>query len=510
MKKIYNILALAAVTTGLSSCVNNWLDQTPSNGTPTSSAITNYNDARTAMYGMYDGLQGNSTYTQYYAARMFYYGDVRGDDMQARTQGMRTSSCYEMRYTADDAPNMWNIQYNVIRRANRLIEAVDNKTITDAENFQAELANIYNQAKVIRALVHFDLVKVYGMPYTYDEGASLGVPFVDKPLDRDAQPGRDKVADVYAKVVADLNNAIDSEALTVSKKAGEKQGYIDLWAAKALLCRVYLYMNKNQEAFDLAKEIINDSPYELWTPEQYAEAWDKQDPNHTKEMIFELINNGSDDWADREGIGYLLNEQGYADAICTKSFVDMLAQDPSDVRLDVILPVQLKTDDSGKPTDMYKTYGDNRIFINKFPMGSLGDMRLNNLPILRLSEVYLNAAEAAAKLNDKASTVKYLNEIIKNRTDDTKQLVTESTATLERVLLERRKELVGEGQRFFDAMRNNETITRYTNEDEKGWHYSINKESQVFDRSYFRAILPIPVSETNANPILKAQQNPGY
>ena len=42
MKKIYNILALAAVTTGLSSCVNNWLDQTPSNGTPTSSAITNY------------------------------------------------------------------------------------------------------------------------------------------------------------------------------------------------------------------------------------------------------------------------------------------------------------------------------------------------------------------------------------------------------------------------------------------------------------------------------------
>lgn len=244
MKKIYNILALAAVTTGLSSCVNNWLDQTPSNGTPTSSAITNYNDARTAMYGMYDGLQGNSTYTQYYAARMFYYGDVRGDDMQARTQGMRTSSCYEMRYTADDAPNMWNIQYNVIRRANRLIEAVDNKTITDAENFQAELANIYNQAKVIRALVHFDLVKVYGMPYTYDEGASLGVPFVDKPLDRDAQPGRDKVADVYAKVVADLNNAIDSEALTVSKKAGEKQGYIDLWAAKALLCRVYLYMNK--------------------------------------------------------------------------------------------------------------------------------------------------------------------------------------------------------------------------------------------------------------------------
>lgn len=160
--------------------------------------------------------------------------------MQARTQGMRTSSCYEMRYTADDAPNMWNIQYNVIRRANRLIEAVDNKTITDAENFQAELANIYNQAKVIRALVHFDLVKVYGMPYTYDEGASLGVPFVDKPLDRDAQPGRDKVADVYAKVVADLNNAIDSEALTVSKKQVKNKA-ISIYGQLKLCCAECIY-----------------------------------------------------------------------------------------------------------------------------------------------------------------------------------------------------------------------------------------------------------------------------
>ena len=50
---------------------------------------------------------------------------------------------------------------------------------------------------------------------------------------------------------------------------------------------------------------------------------------------------------------------------------------------------------------MYCTVGfhyQNPIFINKFPLGALGDMRLANLPILRLSEVYLNAAEAAAKL----------------------------------------------------------------------------------------------------------------
>ncbi len=508
MKRIYNILALGIITAGLSSCVNNWLDQNPSNGTPTGSAITNYNDARTAMYGMYDGLQGNSDYTQYYAARMFYYGDVRGDDMQARTQGMRTSSCYEMRYTVDDAPNMWNIQYNVIRRANRLIEAVDNKTITDAEDYQDALADIYNQAKVVRALVHFDLVKVYGMPYTYDNGASLGVPFVDKPLGRDALPGRDKVSEVYAKITKDLEDAINSEALTISKKAGGKQGYIDLWAAKALLCRVYLYMNKNQEAFDLAKEIIKDSPYKLWTINQYAEAWDKQDPNHTQEMIFEIINNGSDDWADREGIGYLLHEDGYADAICTKSFVDMLQSDPEDVRNDVVLPVMYDE-------DLYAVYGENPIFINKFPLGALDDMRLANLPILRLSEVYLNAAEAAAKLGGtaKAEGIDLLNKLLENRTTAVTAKVPATIADdefLSRVLIERRKELVGEGQRFFDAMRNDEKIIRYTNEADQGWHYSLIKESQSFDRTYTKVLLPIPVSETNVNPTLKAQQNPGY
>lgn len=508
MKKIYNILAIATAIVGLSSCVNDWLDLDPSNGTPTGSAITNYNDAKTAMYGMYDGLQGNSTYTQYYAARMFYYGDVRGDDMQARDQGMRSSSCYEMRYTADDAPNMWNVQYNVLRRANRLIEAVDKNQIADVDDYEAAVADIYNQAKVVRALVHFDLVKVYGMPYTFDNGASKGIPIVTTPLERDALPKRNTVAEVYNQITNDLTEAINSNALTVSQRAGSKQGYIDQWAAKALLCRVYLFMNKNAEALALAEDIVENSPYRLWTRDQYAEAWDKQSGSHTQEMIFELINNGTDDWADREGIGYLLNEQGYADAICTRSFVDMLEEDENDIRKDVILPVEYDE-------DLYKIYGENRIFVNKFPLGSLGDMRLANLPILRLSEVYLNGAEAAAKLggDSKSKGIALLNKLIENRTTTETKKVSASISDddlLKRTLLERRKELVGEGQRFFDAMRNNETVVRYTSEAEQGWHYSLIKEAQSFDRTFTKAILPIPISETNANPVLKGEQNPGY
>ena len=178
MKKIYKSLVFTMATIALTSCVIDWLDLTPSDSIPSNSAITNYNDAKTALYGMYDGLQGNSTYTQYYASRMFYYGDVRGDVFLLRTQGLRSS-----------------------------------------EKNQANVNNIYAQAKSVRAFVHFDLVKVYGMPYSFDNGASMGVPIVTTPIDplnASAIPGRNTVAEVYTQIVKDIPEAIDSQALNVS------------------------------------------------------------------------------------------------------------------------------------------------------------------------------------------------------------------------------------------------------------------------------------------------------
>lgn len=199
MKRINKILMASMLAVILSSCGNNWLDMSPSDSLPSDKAITTYNDASVALTGIYDGLQGASDRVSYYAARMFYYGDVRADDMQARTQGMRSSSCYEMRYTLDDAPNMWTIPYNVIRRANQLIDAIDQNKITDAT--EAQLKNLKAEALTIRALVHFDLVRIYGKPYNVDNGASLGVPVVTKPLEMDELPGRNTVAEVYTQVI---------------------------------------------------------------------------------------------------------------------------------------------------------------------------------------------------------------------------------------------------------------------------------------------------------------------
>ena len=72
----------------------------------------------------------------------------------------------------------------------------------------------------------------------------------------------------------------------------------------------------------------------------------KDDKNHSNEMLFELSVTNSQDWNDREGIAYMYAENrpdvpGYGDVCATKSFVELLAEDPQDVRANVFLAHQL-------------------------------------------------------------------------------------------------------------------------------------------------------------------------
>ena len=494
MKKIYKSITLGLMLVALSACGNNWLNLDPSTSVPSDKAITDYYSATVALNGLYDGIQGSSSRVEYYGARMFYTGDVRGEDMQARAQSLRTSSTYEMKYVLDNAPVIWEIPYNVIRRANRIIQAVEENKIPDATVDQ--LNGLKSEALAIRALVHFDLCKLYGAPYGVDSGASLGVPVVLTPLELNALPKRSTVSEVYDQVISDLKESLDLGGLKTTKN----YGYVNSWYVKSLLSKVYLYKEDNTQALALAEDVLKNSPYELWTAEEYVDGWNTKDTGR-KEMLFEVINKNSSDWTDREGIAYLMYEEGYADLIATQSFINMLGSDPDDVRNGILIAPQTNE-------DLIEQYGKTPVFVNKFPKAN-GDVRLNSLPMMRLSEVYLIAAEAAAKLgiSDKAAT--YLN-VIHLRANPAASPVSQADATLARISIERRKELVGEGQRFFDAMRNNETVVRYTNQNDMQLHYILIPESQKFDRTYFRTLLPIPVSEVNVNPNLRGQQNPGY
>lgn len=495
-------MGCAILAASLSSCVNDWLDVAPSDGTDADAALTSSSDLDAARTGMYKALKGNSSFVDYYGQQFFVYGDVHaGDDYQYNNIGgsNRASFYYDMNYQTASEFNTstvsWQSPYVVIGRANRIIAAAEGGKLSDAVEAKAKIEQYAAESKVLRALAHFDLVRIYGKPYTEDQGASLGVPLVTGVLESNAKPARSTVAEVYTQVVKDLTEAISSNALATETKPG----YVSVWGAKAILSRVYLNMGDYANALSVAEDIIKNSGAALWTRDQYLKAWDASTPNES-EFLFRLNVAGSDDNNDLNGIGNLQQRDGYKEMVATKKFVDMLTSDPKDVRNDMFLPATA-------PKEV-EAYGTNKVFLNKL-RGQGGNLRnVTIVPIIRLSEVYLTAAECAFRNNDKTKAVEYLNDLVKNRTTTKASLATVDNITLERILIERRKELIGEGQRYFDALRNNETITRYTSEADKGWHKTLSKEAQSFNRDFYKAIAAIPQAEINANPNIK--QNTGY
>ena len=495
-------MGCAILAASLSSCGNDWLDVAPSDGADADAALTNSSDLAAARTGMYKALKGTSNMVDYYGQQFFVYGDVHaGDDYQYNNVGgsNRASFYYDMNYqTASEFNSQtvsWQSPYVVIGRANRIIEAAESGKLSDVAENGATINQYAAEALVLRALAHFDLVRIYGKPYTKDQGASLGVPLVTTVLESSAKPARSTVSEVYTQVVKDLTNAINSGNLAKESEPG----YVSVWGAKAILSRVYLNMGDYANALATAEDIIKNSGAALWTRDQYFKAWDASTPNES-EFLFRLNVSGSTDNNDLNGIGNLQGRDGYKEMVATKSFVDMLSADANDVRNLVFLPATADKE--------VAAYGDNKVYLNKL-RGQGGNLRnVTIIPIIRLSEVYLTAAECAFRTNDKAKAAEYLNDLVKNRTTTASALATESDITLDRILIERRKELIGEGQRYFDALRCNQKIVRYTSDADKGWHKTLSKEAQSFDCDYFKAIAAIPQAEINANPAIK--QNDGY
>lgn len=484
----------------LSSCTKDVLDKTPTNALLSSAAITNYSEAIVALTGAYNSLQGSSSVADqgfwYYGSRFIVYGDVMGDFMQPTPSGTRSSVMYQMAYTGDNAPAFWRIPYNVIRNANNIIAAIDAGKVTNAQ--AEDIANIRGQALFVRALAHFDLCRLYGKAYITDNGKASngGVPLITTAVPVDALLGRNTVEEVYRQVIDDLENAAGKDPKSALKSAAAN-GKANKWAAKALLARVLLYRGiegDNEKVELLADEILNTPQYGLWSADEYLTQWSN---TGSKEFLFEIVSTANDNIG-TESLAFLLNETGNNDYILTKKFVDIMADRPNDIRNQLFAAAQSATG--------IGLYGTNKVYLKKYPIRSANT---HNIYVLRLSEVYLNAAEAAFKNGDKTKAAFYLNSIYQ-RANPGATAIAEADITLDRILLERGIELVGEGHRFFDLLRNNKEVIRYNNTDDQGWHYALLAESRRFGNDYFRVVLPIPLVERNANAVIRNQQNPGY
>lgn len=482
----YNIFFAALLFLGLTSCKKEFLDVQPTNAGDAQTAIQTAADAKV----MINGLMSKMTSSDYYGRNFILYGDVKGGDLTIISQGRGLDALYTFNHSksSNNYSGFWNQIYHCILQANNIISSIDRlKAAGTIENFDS----YKGQALTARALMSFDLVRLYGKSYTQDK-TSYGIPNVTQPLEASAQPLRATVEENYTQILKDLK---DAEPLLSKSKSN---GYLNYYGNKAIQARVYLTMAKYTEALSAAQEIINSNVYKLYSNTEWVPSWKTQ---FGSESIFELGIFPNEGDLGTSSLGFYLRRKGHGSSqalgwfMASDYFLNRLKQDATDVRWGVMSADESSTTRLGasyKYSGSITLEGDGK-----------GSSTAVNVKVIRLSEIYLIAAEAAF-YSDKALAATYLNQIRKRA--PTLAAATAATITLDMIMEERSKELFTEGQRFFDMLRLNLPITF---NDEFG-SITVPSRPKTIDRTFQKVILPIPQDEINANPGLAAQQNPGY
>jgi starch-binding outer membrane protein, SusD/RagB family len=439
---------------------------------------------------MINGLMNKMASSDYYGRNFILYGDVKGGDLTIISQGRGLDALYTFNHSksSNNYSGFWNQIYHCILQANNIIASIDRlKAAGSNENFDS----YKGQALTARALMYFDLVRLYGKSYTQDK-TSYGVPNVTQPLEATAQPLRASVEENYTQILKDLK---DAEPLLSKTKSN---GYLNYYGNKAIQARVYLTMAKYAEALTAAQEIINSNVYKLYSNTEWVGSWKTQ---FGSESIFELGIFPNETDLGNSSLGAYLRRKGHGSSqilgwfMASDYFLNRLKQDPTDIRWGIMSNDESSTTRLGAS---YKYSGSTTL-----EGDGKGSSTAVNIKVIRLSEIYLIAAEAAF-YTDKTLAANYLNQIRKRSPNLAP--ATAAIITLDMILEERSKELFTEGQRFFDMLRLNLPITF---NDEFG-SITVSNRPKTIDRSFQKVILPIPQDEINANPGLEAQQNPGY
>lgn len=484
-KYIIKLFAVALLIL-VQSCSKDFLDEVPSNSQQPES-IKAVSDLVSVINGAYDLMQSK----YFLQSNTICRNDVRADDMQTPERG-RLDDEYLYDYDTDNVTNsLWSRPYTIIRHVNNILELIDNIPAIDASE-ETTKAEIKGQALAIRALAHFHLCNFFGKPYSHDGGASLGVPVVITVLDPDARETRNTVAEVYSQIITDLTDAIP----LLSDNADGS--IITQWSAKTLLARVYLYKEDNVNAYLTAVDIIENGPFSLVSRDDYVDSWGD---DFTSESIFSVVNSAADN-AGNEGVGALSDPSQYGQFMATQDLIDIINSDPADIRNE-ILYIDQESDDEDATTWgrvlKYPGKGNSKsdIVASEEDGKAIAAAQTSNVVVFRLSEVYLIAAEAGLK-GGGANGQDYLEDIVERANP----AAVVSTFDLDRVLLERRKELVAEGHRLFDLIRNKRDIVR-SNSDrvwDDGMPFLIEYDN-------FQVIFPVPRDVLNVNAYI---QNPGY
>src|SRR6201996_7991743 len=212
-------------TLALTACSKNYLTRSPYNGLQLSTAIQSEADLLVATTGMYSQLRN----TDLYGRTLPVKGDLMADNTCVTTANSgRYISMNNFVFANNDAyaSAVWQQAYIAIKYANTIIN-------THLSTNSANINEYTGEAYAVRALMHFELVRNYGHPYTLAPG-DPGVPIMtDTTFSPYDLPKRNTVKEVYTQVISDLEKAYS--LCTVYRGTA----YFWKYAARALEARVY-------------------------------------------------------------------------------------------------------------------------------------------------------------------------------------------------------------------------------------------------------------------------------
>ena len=450
MKNIF-LIALSGMLLISSVSCDDFLTETPTVSIPDDQAFVTSQDYNNALTGLYQTL-GRYTFL---GRDVQAVGDASTDIAAhtATTSHFYNIFKYQILDTNPYLNDIWSTGCYAIDRASRIIAASE-----EAQSFTESDAVVVNgcvaQAYAIRALSSFYLVNYFGLPYSAQNKATLGIVNITKPVAAFETVSRSTVEENYDQILSDIAKAKEFYAKDGVEDVANI--FMNKAAVSALEARVKLYMNDYNGAIAAASSAIELRGGSIVsTKSDYAQMF--KSLNISTEDIF-VISKSATDYLSANSLNTLYNDYGMS--VNEETIAEYAT---TDIRLAL-----LGGDWNGGKMS-----------------GIVENAQISNLPVLRLPEMYLILAESYAKTNQYKEAKESLLEVAAKRNPDLNvAAIPEDATILTYINKERKLELVQEGHRFMDARRLGEKIM------------VANGTYSNFDISKF--VYPVPASEVNA------------
>lgn len=492
MKKSLIYLPFCALAF-LASC--NFLDKAPLTTLTPNNFFASATDAEASLTAMYDALQGSGGVAQ----DLTVMGEMPSDNCTSTNGDVNALEKIIWVSTTSQVNNVYRDAYIGINRANIVLKYVPTVNMADT----VRRRQITGEARFVRALSYFNLVRAYG-------GVPLRLTPVESGAPSDVNLARSTSDEVYAQIVTDLTAAATQMATSNSNRATQNSAY-------ALLARVQLTQRNWAAAQAAAQKVIGSSLSSSFNALYPAE-------NRSPESLFEIQFAGNADG------GNLLPDEILPSPLATYSYPKFniptaelisYADTVNDLRWAYAGNV---TAASGKTIGRsHVSYLDSKPgangnnndagrFVYKWRSIGNGFNSVDNTYVLRYAEVLLNYAEASNEQNGpNGDALAKLNQVRQRAglavlTAASPQALTKQSLRDE-IDRQRRLEMAFEGQRWFDLLR----YARHTIADGSVRHAVtaldiIQQQRGSRDANYL--LFPIPQNELYTNPLI--QQNPGF